>query len=205
MLSSVGREARPGGLSMAIDGWRIQGFHGGFWLVRGRRPAPPGGELLSAESASGRLDGWFPEGREEAGARATLMAICREIDEPCPAGPPPPMRWLKESVRRAIRDGRLSALRSRIAVTDQEVEEKAVAPLPPAKKRAGATWIEISLRDDHDPPRPMPYRRYRIETTDGMVREGRLDANGKARVEGIDPGNCDITFPEFHGDDWKRA
>jgi hypothetical protein len=192
---------------MTIDGrWRIQGVHGGVWLVGGRAASPPPGcELLGAERAASQLDRWFPEGREEPGARATLMAICRHLEEPCPAGPPPPLRWLKNNVRRALHDGRVTALRRRILVSDAGADERAAAPLPPPRKRAGASWIEITLRDDHDPPRPMAYRRYRIETTDGLVREGRLDANGRARVEGIDPGNCEITFPEFDGSDWKRA
>lgn len=65
------------------------------------------------------------------------------------------------------------------------------------------TWIEIRLIDQDD--QPVPGIKYRLKITDGSVREGALDAEGKIRVTGIDPGTCEISFPELDSNDWKQA
>jgi type VI secretion system secreted protein VgrG len=65
------------------------------------------------------------------------------------------------------------------------------------------SWIEIELVDEED--NPVPGERYRIETPDGKVAEGTLDQKGLARVDGIDPGTCKITFPRLDREAWERA
>ncbi len=44
---------------------------------------------------------------------------------------------------------------------------------------------------------PVPGERYRIKLPDGTLAEGTLDENGYARVDGFDPGQCEITFPDM--------
>ncbi len=64
------------------------------------------------------------------------------------------------------------------------------------------SWIEIELVDQKK--NPVPGEAYRITLPDGeTVAEGTLDEKGFARVEGIDPGTCKITFPKLHRDSWK--
>ncbi len=63
-------------------------------------------------------------------------------------------------------------------------------------------WIEIRLVDEED--QPVANEAYRIELPDGTVREGTLDEDGRARVEGIPRGNCGITFPELDEAAWDR-
>ncbi len=75
----------------------------------------------------------------------------------------------------------------------QTAEEKAQKP----------SWIEIELVDEDGAP--VPGERYRIELPDGSVAQGTLDAKGVARVEGIEPGNCKITFPNLDKDAWEKA
>ena len=72
--------------------------------------------------------------------------------------------------------------------TDEEIEEK--------------SWIEIELVDEED--NPVPGERYRITLPDESVAQGTLDEKGFARVEGIDPGTCQITFPELDKDAWEK-
>jgi hypothetical protein len=64
------------------------------------------------------------------------------------------------------------------------------------------TWIEIELVDEND--EPVPGEKYRITLPDGRVAEGTLDTNGSARVSGIDPGTCQITFPDLDKEAWER-
>ncbi|MHC5112131.1 MAG: type VI secretion system tip protein TssI/VgrG [Planctomycetota bacterium] len=64
------------------------------------------------------------------------------------------------------------------------------------------SWIELELLNEMD--QAVPDEFYRILTPGGRVREGRLDANGVARIEGIDPGDCEITFPNLDHEAWER-
>jgi hypothetical protein len=65
------------------------------------------------------------------------------------------------------------------------------------------TWIEIKLKDQDD--KPAAGVRYRLRVTDGSLREGTLDNNGAIRVDGIDPGMCEIMFPELDASSWHPA
>jgi type VI secretion system secreted protein VgrG len=65
------------------------------------------------------------------------------------------------------------------------------------------SWVEIELVDEQG--NPVPGERYEIKTPDGRLAKGTLDGKGFARVSGIDPGNCEITFPELDKDAWKKA
>ena len=65
------------------------------------------------------------------------------------------------------------------------------------------TFIKIELKDDIGDP--VPGERYRIKLPDGSIREGSLDANGRASVDGIDPGTAQVSFPDIDANDWKPA
>ena len=70
-----------------------------------------------------------------------------------------------------------------------------------AKKK---TWIEIELVDMRK--NPLPGEAYRITLPDGeTVAEGTLDEKGVARVDGIEPGTCKITFPDLDKDAWEKV
>jgi uncharacterized Zn-binding protein involved in type VI secretion len=68
----------------------------------------------------------------------------------------------------------------------------------PAKRK---TWIEIELLKADG--MPVPYERYRIVAPDGEIVEGCTDGKGLARLSGIDPGTCNITFPTLDKEVWR--
>jgi hypothetical protein len=72
-----------------------------------------------------------------------------------------------------------------------------------SKKAVELTWIEIRLIGEDD--KPIPGERYRLELPDGSVREGTLDDRGLARVDGIDAGECEVTFPRLDEEAWARV
>jgi len=64
------------------------------------------------------------------------------------------------------------------------------------------SWIEIELVDEKS--KPVPGEKYRVTLPEGtVVAEGALDTKGFARVDGIDPGTCKVTFPNLDKDAWK--
>lgn len=64
-------------------------------------------------------------------------------------------------------------------------------------------WIEIELVDEEG--NPVPEESFWVECPDGSIAEGKLDSEGRARIDGIDPGTCTVTFPDLDGRDWRRA
>lgn len=71
----------------------------------------------------------------------------------------------------------------------EEPVEPLVSPAPEVD------WIEIELVDQQG--KPMRDVAYRLTLPNGSVRPGKLDAAGKARVDGVAPGQCKISFPEL--------
>ena len=63
-------------------------------------------------------------------------------------------------------------------------------------------WIAIRLVDEEGDA--VPGEDYRITLPDGTVIEGSLDGKGSAKITGIDPGNCQVTFPNLDQAAWKR-
>ena len=80
---------------------------------------------------------------------------------------------------------------------------KAPAP-PPARARQPVrelekTWIAIELLDDKGAP--VPDQPYEIRLPDGAYRRGTLDSLGCARIDGIDPGTCEVSFTKLDRED----
>ncbi|MBK5187852.1 MAG: PAAR domain-containing protein [Gemmatimonadaceae bacterium] len=65
-----------------------------------------------------------------------------------------------------------------------------------------SSWIEIMMKDRGG--FGVANTRFRLETAGGKIIEGVTDGNGLGRVEGIDPGNHKITFPDLPPDGWKK-
>lgn len=76
----------------------------------------------------------------------------------------------------------------------------------PHKKTEGEekkSWIEIELVDEEG--NPVPGEQYKVTLPDGSVALGTLDDKGFCRIEGLDPGTCQITFPKLDKDAWEKA
>ncbi len=65
------------------------------------------------------------------------------------------------------------------------------APRPPPER----DWIEIELTDMEGNPRAG--ERYWIKLPDGAVRQGHLDATGRAYFGDLDPGECEVRWPDL--------
>ncbi|MGI9034513.1 MAG: type VI secretion system Vgr family protein [Pyrinomonadaceae bacterium] len=65
------------------------------------------------------------------------------------------------------------------------------------------SWIKIKLVDEAG--KPVQGKAYRITTPNGRVASGTTDKEGAAHVKGIDPGSCQVTFPELDKDAWEEG
>lgn len=102
-----------------------------------------------------------------------------------------------------------STLQSSGQAADESFRETPVGAGPePCAKAATASppavsWIEIQLLGEDD--EPSVGDRYRVELGDGSAIEGRIGSTGIVRLEGIDPANCVVTFPELDSTAWEPA
>ncbi len=72
-------------------------------------------------------------------------------------------------------------------------------PEPPVEEEPKA-WIEIELQDDGGAP--VPGETCRITLANGKVVERSTDKYGVVRLDGIDPGKCEVTFPRLKDPNW---
>ena len=70
-------------------------------------------------------------------------------------------------------------------------------------KEQKKTWIEIVLKDEED--KPVAGEPYVVKLPDGSEYTGSLDDEGKARVEGNDPGEATVEFPKIDEKAWNDA
>ncbi len=162
------------------------------------------GRALPGRLALGLFDAWCPEALARGLVRATVaqvsVALGGSLSEDAAAG--------RARVVRALRERRVLLLRgesggARTAGAAPATREEVAAPT--STEREVKTWVTIQLVDEDDPPRPVPFARYRIRLPDQSVREGRLNADGIAHYAGIDPGECEVSFPDLDSRAWHRA
>ncbi len=106
--------------------------------------------------------------------------------------------------------GKVRLLDRHVLIGGSSTETEAAAPnnggqetATPAPAPAKKSWIEIQLIDTEG--EPVPNERYRIKLPDGSVQEGRLDSFGYAEYYDINPGNCEVTFPDLDHGSWDRV
>jgi type VI secretion system secreted protein VgrG len=84
-----------------------------------------------------------------------------------------------------------------------------VKPFKPGQDSDGdgvekkTSWIEIQMLDEDGGP--VAGEAFQILLPDGSTYGGTLDEKGLARVDGIEPGNCQITFPNLDDSAFEKA
>jgi hypothetical protein len=184
--------------------WRVDGS-AGIWLVRGdaREEARAlRGELVAREAAAARVDAWFPSGWGDEGTR-TLAAIGRALMGGFPGEGVPEAAWLKGTLRRALLDGRVTAVRVGLEAPAWGGEEEEPVTAPPPDARRAKDWIEIVLVDDEN--NPVSGAEYEITLPDGSKLTGQTSAAGTIRLSDIDPGVCEFSFTKLDQKVWGLA
>jgi type VI secretion system secreted protein VgrG len=84
---------------------------------------------------------------------------------------------------------------------EREGQDASAEPHRPDETQT--SWIEIELVGEDD--RPIAGEPYRVTLPNGAVASGTLDENGLARLEGFEPGSCQVTFPNRDTEAWEKA
>ncbi len=177
---------------------RAQGLTLSFRLAeRGSRPS-------TADSAEAwELDEWFAA--SDVFARDMLLDAAALLGFDPDEGHRTSTAHVFALVRDAVIDGRLRVVRLPDAWSTFRASEKLEEKEPEPEKKEKKTFIAIKLVDEDDPSVPVPFKRYRVVLPDGSTREGMLDQHGYALIDQIDPGECQVSFPDFDASAWKKA
>jgi phage baseplate assembly protein gpV len=86
---------------------------------------------------------------------------------------------------------------------DQQASSSGTSGASGAAPKDHTDWLAIELVDKDD--KPVPMIRYKVVGPDGVEHTGLTDPDGRARIEGLSPGDCAVTFPDLHVGEWERA
>jgi hypothetical protein len=100
--------------------------------------------------------------------------------------------------RKSRRQTERTPLQDEMAARQQREAEPEVITV--GESEPETTWIEIELVEPGG--QPAANERYKLTLPDGSIKWGRLDQHGKARVERLQPGNCQVTFPDRDEQVW---
>jgi hypothetical protein len=178
------------------DCWRFTSALDDFVVTRGWDVQPEESrQRLGPLAATARVEAWLgdPATRDE------LLRLHRATAHLPATSDVQVVRELK----RDFESGALVVLASERRRAREQPPAEAPAEERPAEAFPDPTltWIEIELVDDTGAP--VGNKPYRVELPDGLVREGRLNDAGFARLDGIVAGDCKVSFPTLDG--WARA
>jgi hypothetical protein len=186
---------------MAVQSWSFRGFGETVHVIRQvdvaharnqtRLAAPEASFFVrTLPAANGGLDRVL---------RADLLGAIAAIDGLSGSTEHLATEQLKARVADALARERLIAFRT----SSPTVVESLVKVEPMGPSEDDSTWIEIELVDQDK--EPVANERYIIETSDGRKIEGTTNASGRAREEGVKPGDCKVSFPDLEASSWKAA
>ncbi|MEZ4293792.1 MAG: hypothetical protein R3B70_02365 [Polyangiaceae bacterium] len=175
-------------------------YRAGALLVSFRRGSPGGVPASEAEAHAGQVASWF-EG-DDPFAREFLLDLLDLLGENADRGYALSTGQLIGVVAEAVLEGELRvetfAEGFRLFAAEEKLAEREREQGP----RRETTWVGIRLVNKKG--EPVPYKRYRVELPDGSVREGLLDAEGVARIDGIEAGSCKVSFPALDARLWRK-
>ena len=123
-------------------------------------------------------------------AEAFVRLVSSRFDDHCPSV----VLYRREP--RSIGPASPSAEASAVALSE-------LASRRPEPKEDLRAWIEIRLEDRDG--KPVPRARYEVLLDNRELRQGYLDQQGFARLEGLPEGTCKVCFPDYDQSSWNPA
>ncbi|MEZ4407952.1 MAG: hypothetical protein R3A52_15970 [Polyangiales bacterium] len=162
------------------------------------------GVRLSASEAERALDAWLRRDGATTLGRSQMREVLRALQGDAREDP---RRW-RATLRAALRDGRLWMRVDRApkrGTSFGAVEDHSSAAPPPERVSEVDHWIAIRLEDDGDPLDGALRAIHDQAARRPELRQGSLDKQGIARLDGIPAGECEVTFPDFDRRAWQPA
>ena len=196
------------GLTSFSRSWRVPGLGGNLFIVLGRGVRIDTRIVNVPPGLYEQIDRWLAD----PALKPLVLEMYQAIGGTLAPGEGQPGqrdlgRQVKARLADAFRFGELVVMPAPRILSGGGVEEQ--PPTQPGQPGGGQpgqpqkTWIEIELVDSKG--KPVPNERYRIQAPDGQFHSGQLDASGRVRVSGIDPGECSVCFPDLDGNEWGPA
>ncbi len=172
--------------------WTLQTPSGEYLLSAQRPPQGLIGRRVDPEERA-VVEAWLARARRQGLAREQLADVARILAGTAVGRDLAPDALVREAFARGAMV--LRRLPHRVPRSREEVLETFVHD--GSRVREELTWIAIRLEYEDGSGEGVAYARYTLKLPDGEVREGNLDRHGNARVDGLHPGMCEVTFPEF--------
>lgn len=177
--------------------WRVWSAAGTAVVVR-RRDLEPGEEPVRLVPEA-QIQRWFDEFPREV----------RRILEALPGSPPgwrsrEEMLLARRRLKQAFDRGELALLAPRAPQPGGRAGADQPPPPEPEKSAQASagegtagekTYFACQLLNEEG--KPMVGEAFSLTVTDGSARKGNLDSEGSVYVPRIDPGQCQITFPDI--------
>ena len=178
--------------------WRVSGFHHELVLSVWGDDAVTGARVIEAREAGRVLAAVLEASPSWGFAARAVDEAARYVRQRFAGVSGLRTTSAREAVFEALSRGLLTAWRADlrdVAAPDDALDTDALMRIPLASTLLPKTWIEIELTDMEGNPRAG--ERYWIQLTDGSVREGALDRHGRAYFGDLDPGECEIRWPDL--------
>jgi hypothetical protein len=188
-------------MSLDLPFWILEGAASEpIHVVRAGTPMDPELEPMPAGAALAWLSRWLLDARARevlADIHGTLFGVLSLT----PWGEVDLHRPLHQALATAIELGDLLVLeRMRESAAVVPPVSPSAPPPPKLPPVTVLTFIEIELVDQSG--RRFPTR-LRVTLPDGTGRQPAFD--GFVRIDGLEPGTCDIEFPDIDGREWGPA
>lgn len=186
--------------------WFLGSGNINFVVTRRSDLYPPEASTLDPKTFDENFDKWAGD----AELQQTLLDIYRVLSGrtvSLATSDADALKQIRKPLDEAFRSQELVMLRTRPRVIFPRIKEQQASAqaggADDVTSRKKTTWIEIELIDENN--KPVPEEQYRIEMPDGSIEDGFLDAQGRAYIDGLEPGTCKVSFPKIDGNEWRQV
>ncbi len=196
------------GYASFLRSWQVPGTGGDIFIVLGRDVRPDTRIASVPPGLPAQIDSWLANPVLQPRILEMYQAVGGTLTDPAhPPNQSELRRYVKPRLLDAFRLGELLIMpAARAPAGGGEAEpprQQGQQTGTQTSAQSQKTWIEIELVDAQG--KPVPNERYRIQAPDGQFHTGQLDSSDRARISGIDPGECLVCFPDIDAREWGPA
>lgn len=101
------------------------------------------------------------------------------------------------------KEGKYSATPVALAAASSSSTETEQDEQQEEKEDEATHFISFELK--YEDGTPVPDEPYKVKLSDGSVKSGKTDKDGKVLIEGVPNGKCEVNYPRIDKDQWRKA